>query len=159
NPKRLIGLPVIPVQNPQVASADIYGYARRGAKGFMINSSVPMELSYGDPMFDPIWATAQECGTPLGMHTSSGRFKQPHFNFPRSHRFVGMQVEVQVSIGEMIYGGVFDRFPNLKIVATEFDVGWVAYMVQRNDARNPHLGLKLSPADYIRRNVWFTFQD
>src|SRR5258706_6499626 len=115
NPKRLIGLPVISVLNPGIAADDIRSYAKRGAKGFMMGSSVPIGMSYGDPMFDPIWTAAAECGTPLGMHASTGSFKQPNYNSPYGRNFVGKQPEVGISIAEMIYGGVFDRFPNLKI--------------------------------------------
>jgi predicted TIM-barrel fold metal-dependent hydrolase len=100
-----------------------------------------------------------ECGVPLSMHTTTGRFKMPNYSHPRARTFIGGQGEVQVSLAEMIYGGVFDRFPDLKIVAAEFDIGWVSYTVQRIDALDPRLGLKLSPAEYLRRNVWFTFQN
>jgi predicted TIM-barrel fold metal-dependent hydrolase len=159
DPKRLIGLPVISVLNPEGAAADIRDYARRGAKGFMMASSVPVGMSYGDPQFDPIWAAAVECQTPLGMHTTTGRFKQPNFNYGRARAFIGGQCEVQVSLAEMIFGGVFDRFPDLKIVSSEFDIGWVGYTVQRTDSHNPATGLQMSPADYLRRNVFFTFQN
>ncbi len=159
SPKRLVVLPVISVLNPEGAAADVRAYAKRGAKGFMMGSSVPIGMSYGDAMFDPIWAAAQECGTPLCMHTTTGRFKAPTYHHPRARSIIGGQGEVQTSLAEMIYGGVFDRFPDLKIVCAEFDIGWVGYSVQRMDTNNPSLGLKLSPAEYMRRNVFFTFQN
>lgn len=159
DPKRLIALPVLSVLNPEGAAADIQAYAGRGAKGFMMASSVPAPMTYGDQTFDPIWAAAVECDVPLSMHTTTGRFKAPAYSHPRARTFIGGQGEVQISLAEMIYGGVFDRFPSLKIVSAEFDIGWVSYTVQRIDALDPRLGLQLSPADYMRRNIWFTFQN
>jgi predicted TIM-barrel fold metal-dependent hydrolase len=158
-PKRLIALPVISVLNPECAAQDIRSYAKRGAKGFMIGSSVPIGMTYGDATFDPIWAAAVECGVPLCMHTTTGRFKTPTYHHPRARSVIGTQGEVQTSLAELIYGGVFDRFPDLKIVCAEFDIGWVGYSVQRMDTNNPSLGLKLSPSEYMRRNVFFTFQN
>ena len=59
----------------------------------------------------------------------------------------------------MIYGGVFDRFPRLKIVAAEWDIGWVAHMVGKFKDHDPKTGLQLAPAEYFRRNIWFTFEN
>src|SRR5262249_38996955 len=59
-PNRFYGLPVLSVLNPQTAVEDFWTYARRGVKGFMLGASVPVGMSYGDPMFDPLWQAAQE---------------------------------------------------------------------------------------------------
>lgn len=158
-PKRLIAQPVLSVLDPERAAADIETYAKRGAKGFVIGSSVPVGMTYGDRKFDPLWRAAEECGAPLGMHATSGRWKQADYRYPMADELIGSQAEIQVSLAEMIYGGVFDRFPNLKIVCAEVDAGWVAYSVQRVAAPDPSLGLKLAPAEYLRRNVWFGFQE
>jgi predicted TIM-barrel fold metal-dependent hydrolase len=159
NPRRLIAQPVISVLNPSGAAADIRRYAARGAKGFIMASSVPEGMSYGDTRFDLIWEAAQECNAPLAMHTSTGRWKQPKYGFDQARRFIGPQAEIQVTLAEMIFGGTFDRFPRLKVVSAEFDIGWVGHVAQRFRARDSRLGLELAPADYLERNVWFTFQD
>lgn len=159
NPQRLIGLPVLSVLNVEGAVADLQSYARRGARGFMIGSSVPLGMSYGDATFDPLWAAAQDAGVPLSMHTTTGRWKMPQYHHPGLRAMLGSEAEVQTSLAEMIYGGVFDRFPRLKIVAAEFDIGWVAHVADRVSTLDPKLGLELAPADYLRRNVWYTFQD
>ena len=159
-PNRLIGLPVISVLNPEGAASDLDHYVtKRGAKGFMIGSSVAVGMSYGDPRFDHIWAEAQDLDVPLAMHTTTGKWKRPSVLNPKIRSLGGDYAEVQASLAEMIYGGIFDRFPRLKIVVAEFDIGWVAHMVGTLDAHNPDQGLKMAPADYLRRNVWFTFQD
>ena len=158
DPKRLIALPALSVLNPEGAAADIRKYARRGAKGFMMASSVPNGEDYGDKKFDPIWQAAEECGTPLGMHASTGKFKLQTFGKKYTRNFIGNHIEMQITLGEMIYGGIFDRFPSLKIVSSEFDIGWVGYLVQRTEGFNPALGLKMQVSDYFRRNIYFTFQ-
>jgi predicted TIM-barrel fold metal-dependent hydrolase len=159
SPSRLIAQPVISVLNPRGAAADIRTYARRGMRGFLMASSVPTGTSYGDPKFDPIWEAAQECGVVLAMHTSTGRWKQPSYAFTRARNFIGPQAEIEITLAEMIFGGTFDRFPRLKVLSAEFDIGWVGHVVQRFRAQDARLGLKLSPAEYLERNVYFTFQD
>ena len=157
NPKRLIGLPVLSVLNVEGAVDDLKNYAKRGAKGFMIASSVPVGTSYGDPGFDPLWAAAQEVDVPLCLHTTTGAWKKLKFHHPMvTVRGAG---EIQTSLLEMIYGGVFDRFPRLKIVAAEWDIGWVAHMVGKLKDHDPRTGLKKAPAEYFRKNVWFTFEN
>jgi uncharacterized protein len=159
SPARLIGQPVISVLNPEGAAADIRNYARRGARGFMMASSVPGGVSYGDSQFDPIWAAAQDCDVPLAMHTSTGRWKQATYGYSRARTLIGPQAEIQTTLAEMIYGGIFDRYPRLKVVSAEFDIGWVGHMVQRFRAQDDRLNLRLAPSEYLERNVWFTFQD
>jgi len=159
SPKRLLGMPVLSVLNVEGAVEDLQEYARRGARGFMMGSSVPIGMSYGDATFDPLWAAAQDAGLPLSMHTTTGRWKMPQYHHPGVRAMLGSEAEVQTSLAEMIYGGVFDRFPDLKIVAAEFDIGWVAHASDRVSTLDPKLGLELAPADYLKRNVWYTFQD
>ena len=42
-------------------------------------------------------------------------------------------VEIESSLAQMVLGGVFDRFPKLKIVSAENQVGWVPYFMQSTD--------------------------
>ena len=171
DPKRLIAQPVLSVLNPEGAAADLRTYAARGVKACAIASSVPLGTSYADPKFDPIWAAAHECDMLISMHQNTGGFKHLSSNLdvlgatdPLSGRqnlrqFMGPQLEIIATVSELIYGGVFDRFPSLKIAAGEFDVGWIGHIYQRRLAFTPRLGLELAPSEYLARNFWFTFQD
>ncbi len=168
---RLIAQPVLSVLNPEGAAEDLKMYAARGVKACAIASSVPLGTSYADPKFDPIWAAADECDMLLSMHQNTGGFKHLSNNQdvlgatdPLSGRqnlrqFMGPQMELIVTMSELIYGGVFDRFPKLQIVAGEFDVGWIGHIYQRRLTFTPRLGLKLAPSEYVANNMYFTFQD
>ena len=66
----------------------------------------------------------------------------------------------------MIFGGVFDRHPDLPVVCVEADAGWAAHWMYRADhAVERHrnwLGaatLERRPSEYFRDNVYVTFQD
>jgi predicted TIM-barrel fold metal-dependent hydrolase len=116
-------------------------------------------MTYGDSRFDRLWAAAQDADVPLCLHTTTGAWKKVRFHHPKIRTFVRGEGEIQTSLLEMIYGRVFDRFPALKIVAAEWDIGWVAHMVAKLKDHDPKSGLKLAPAEYFRRNVWFTFEN
>jgi len=73
----------------------------------------------------------------------------------------------QQFLGNLILSGVFDRHPKLKVVCAEFDVGWVANLVQQVDywfgrastydaEKNIN---KHPPSEYFKRNAFFTYQD
>jgi predicted TIM-barrel fold metal-dependent hydrolase len=73
--------------------------------------------------------------------------------------------EVQQSLSSIIFGGVLERFPKLLIVSAENDVGWIPHYMYRLDHAyekfnaimpNP---LPMKPSDYIRRQMYATFQD
>ena len=77
-----------------------------------------------------------------------------------------MVQEVQRSMNSLIFGGVLERFPNLRLVSAESDVGWIPHFMYRLDhgynkywANAGIRKLKMAPSDYIRRQVYATFQD
>ena len=60
-PNRLIGLPVLSILNIEGAVEDLTHYAKQGAKGFMIASSTPIGMNYGEANFDPIVGRCPRC--------------------------------------------------------------------------------------------------
>ena len=68
--------------------------------------------------------------------------------------------------GLFTLGGVFERHPNLKMVCAEADAGWVPHYMYRSDHFFERHGYWMEarqisrlPSEYIRENIWFTFQD
>ena len=66
----------------------------------------------------------------------------------------------------MVLGGVFERHPDLKLVVAESDAGWLPhYMYRMDHAARMNAeggiikGLSKLPSEYIRSNVYATFQD
>ena len=67
----------------------------------------------------------------------------------------------------LVFGGVFERHPKLKIVCVEADAGWVPHYLYRMDHafkrhRNwlaPETELTKMPSEYFRKHIYTTFQD
>ncbi|MGH7931636.1 MAG: amidohydrolase family protein [Candidatus Binataceae bacterium] len=163
NPKRLIGIGLYSLAAlPDIS--EIERCAKLGLKGILILASETSEIPYSDPAFDPLWKAASENGLPVSLHKPliSGMPMTGAMPTPADMQIHVIHV-VEQCITRLVYGGVFERFPKLKIVSAENDVGWIPNWVHRLD----HVFSKVAiskqlprkPSEYVRRNVWATFQD
>ena len=82
------------------------------------------------------------------------------------NNFLGIIRAIQDVVGLMVLGGVFERHPDLKLVVAESDAGWLPhYMYRMDHAARINFeggivtGLSKLPSEYIRSNVYATFQD
>jgi predicted TIM-barrel fold metal-dependent hydrolase len=184
--KRLYPIALISLEDPAAGARELERCAKLGLRGAMIWGSPPREKPYFSPDYDPFWAAAQELGMPLSLHVVTGKREntakarsdgQPQRSMldpgddsrgpaPFLLNAMGAVHSVQKSLQQMIFGGVLDRFPALKVVSAENDSGWVAHFMYRLDhvyekfgVMWDKVGLKLKPSEYVRRNVWVTFQD
>ena len=170
-PQRLIGIGCLPLPDVEASLAELRRAAARGVRGFAIPAHVPPERPYHHPDFDPIWATAQDMGVPLTMHVFTGATWDgglaPHWGLPawsiKGYTFV--HTGAANTTIDLICGGVVERFPRLRFVLSEFEIGWVAHFLQRLDHatyRTPAEAadyLTLKPSEYFRRNFSVTFED
>jgi predicted TIM-barrel fold metal-dependent hydrolase len=163
DPRRLIGIGLYSLAAlPDVT--EVERCAKIGLKGIMILASESNELPYSDERFDPLWRAAADTGLPISLHKPlvSGMPLTPAMPTMADLQIHVIHV-VEQCITRLVYGGVFERFPKLKIVSAENDVGWIPNWVQRLDhvhskIANPQR-LPLKPSEYVKRNVWATFQD
>ena len=174
DPKRLIGLAMLSILNIEHTVADIHEYAGQGFRGVQIPTRIK-DSGYYEPKYEPMWAALEETAMIVNVHTSATQgVARKHYEGPRdidpktqSLGFANKQAPAQQFLGNLILSGVFDRHPKLKIVCAEFDVGWVANLVQQVDywfgrastfdaEKNIN---KLPPSAYFKTNAFFTYQD
>ena len=76
--------------------------------------------------------------------------------------------DVRIALAAMIFGGVFERYPRLKVGAVEFEVAWVPYFLARMDNLYTEQALGVhgrrfkdgaSPSDFFRQNCFVSFQE
>jgi predicted TIM-barrel fold metal-dependent hydrolase len=174
DPKRLIGLALIPILDMKNTVADIHHYAKLGFRGVQIPTRIK-DSGYYEPKYEPMWSALEETGLVVNVHTSVMQgVARTHYEGPRETDprqdpigFARRQTPAQQFIGNMILSGNLDRHPKLKLVCAEFDVGWVANLVQQVDYwfsrestfdsdRNVN---KRPPSEYFKENIYFTYQD
>jgi uncharacterized protein len=163
-PNRLAGIGLYSLSSlPDVS--EIERCAKNGLKGIMIIASNSLDVPYSDERFDPLWRIVSETGMPVSLHKPlvSGMTLTPFMPSPADLQIHCIHV-VEQCITRLVYGGVFERFPRLRIVSAENDVGWFPNWVHRLDhvyskMGNPRPRLPQKPSEYVRRNVLATFQD
>jgi aminocarboxymuconate-semialdehyde decarboxylase len=113
HPTRLLGLGTLPLHVPALAVTELERCVRQlGLKGAAISTMAgPMEL--GDPELRPFWAKAEELGALVFIHPGGNRDRR----FKRYHLWnsVGQAFEEAMAISSLMYDGVLETFPRLKI--------------------------------------------
>jgi predicted TIM-barrel fold metal-dependent hydrolase len=173
-PKQLAGLALISLYDIEEAVRELHRCRQMGLKGAMIWASPPEDRPYSSPLYDPFWAAAQDLHMPLSLHAitgmgpesqatrAMGREIQP---VERYLRAVTGADEVKRTLTVFIFSGVLERFPGLKLVSAENNVGWLPFVIQRWDqahATSRYMQttpLQLRPSEYFHRQVYATFID
>jgi predicted TIM-barrel fold metal-dependent hydrolase len=144
-----------------------------GLRTVQLESYPSGSFSEPSPEDDKFWATVVEMDIPVNVHTQ--------FFFPAGDLGSKLSAEgvaqtkerakkrgIDIAAGSfpiimknMIASGVFERFPDLRLVGSEVQIGWVPYYFERFDEavlRNRHAwNLPLLPSEYFRRNIWVVY--
>src|SRR5262245_3192168 len=167
-PDRHIGLASLPYGNIDQTVAEVYRAARLGFRGIELACSFDME-PLCLPAWGPLWRAVHEVDIPLHMHTALPcPWDYPERFEGRTRRAVLFMIEgiFQVpsarNLGAMIGAGIFDSYPNIRIVFGESGIGWIPYVLRRLDFEYDKafrdLDLALKPSEYWHRHCHATFQ-
>ncbi|HEX2226931.1 MAG TPA: amidohydrolase family protein [Candidatus Binatia bacterium] len=154
--KRLKGMALIPLQSIPDAVSEL----RRAVKelGFVgaVLPAVGLRQPLGDQRYEPVYAAAQELGALLAVHAAPTEgigldaFEKLIEVRTLSHGFGQM-----IQMTSMIFSGVFDHFPELRIAYAEAGCGWVPYLMERLDMEYEHRSTqapecKKLPSEHLR---------
>ncbi|MBO9726393.1 MAG: amidohydrolase [Novosphingobium sp.] len=156
NPDRFIGMGTVPLQNVEMAVEEMKRCVKElDLRGIEISSNVN-GVDFHDARFRPFWAAAEELGILIFLHplgfTHAQRMSEYYFN-----NLIGNPLESTLAIGHLIFGGVLDRHPGVKICVAHgggylpgywgrMDHGWRA----RSDC-SEHC--RHEPSSYLRK-LW-----
>ena len=112
-PKRFVGLGTVPLQHPELAIKELERCMKIGLKGVQIGSHVN-EWNLNAPELFPFFQAAQEMNAAIFVHPwdMMAKEKMTEYWLPW---LVGMPAESSLAICSMIFGGVFERLPKLKV--------------------------------------------
>jgi predicted TIM-barrel fold metal-dependent hydrolase len=171
--KRLKGISMINVDDVQDGVKELERCAKMGFAGAMITVFPPEEWGYDNPRYEPLWAAAQDLEMPLSLHITTVRLR-PNEKFvdliPTSAPSFLTNVDhwVRMSIGHMIFNGVFERYPKLQVGSVEMELSWVPHFLDRMDYNYTQRAIEfapyrfkgdLLPSDFFRSNVFLGFQE
>lgn len=153
--------------DPTKAQAAIQQIVDLGLKTFMLPLSPGKNangkpIDYAGPEMDTFWAAAEEAGLPVNFHigevpASGGRGAFGTF-------FIVQAAPFRRVLGNLIFGGILDRHPRLRIVFAEGGINWVAGALQDAELTyDVHRGmfdpqLRHRPSYYWHNNCYATFQ-
>lgn len=112
-PTRFVGLGTVPMQDPKLAIKELERCMKIGLSGIQIGSHVN-DWNLSEPALFPVFEAAAEMGAAIFVHPwdMMAKDKMERYWLPW---LVGMPAETSLAICSMIFGGVFERLPNLRV--------------------------------------------
>jgi aminocarboxymuconate-semialdehyde decarboxylase len=158
-PDRFAGLGTAPMQEPEMAASELeYAVTKLGLKGVQILTNVQGEEVSSD-RFEPFWAKAEELGAVVMLHplgfTHAERFGEYYFA-----NVIGNPLDTTVALHYIIFSGLLERHPNLKIFAVHGGGFLPAYAGRIDHAwgarRDTHGSLPRPPSEYLKKMYFDT---
>ena len=165
------------LRHPELAQTSLKLALELGVNAIWIGSDAMEGRAPSHIAYDPLWAMLQEAGVPVTLHIGSGQ------NMPSVYMNTGVKRVLEGNIGNiettkpkdlpvvhhsierwltcMIYDGVLERFPQLKVGIIELGANWVPASIMNLDMGVSLLGkfdqnlkkLSLKPSEYFQRQI------
>ncbi|HVN37637.1 MAG TPA: amidohydrolase family protein [Myxococcota bacterium] len=174
---RLISQALIPTTGLDDAVAELERAMKDGHRGAVI-SSFPNGSLWPRPEDDPFWARAQETGFPIAVHigsflksappgaaTSKEKAWSPSLAFVARAAWTKAGGQTLDVACDLLFSGIFQRFPRLRIVLVEANIGWIPTLLEQADDMfrryrwwtGAHKEMSELPSQIFQRNFYATF--
>jgi aminocarboxymuconate-semialdehyde decarboxylase len=161
HPDRFVAMASVALQHPDRAAAQLEdGVKRLGLRGASIGGHVNGEdLSL--PKYDPFWAKAAELGVPVVMHPGGAEniIKEGALRGRGDlGNIIGNPLETTYFLSRLIFDGVFDRFPGLRVCAAHAG-GYLPSYLGRSEAAcvvraSANCANKKKPSEYLKSQIF-----
>lgn len=171
HPNRLLGLASIPSHSADLAAAEIRRVTRRGGiRGFDISGAEEAGMPLYHDDWTDFWRAIDESGLPVHFHTlgprprDTSRYTKLDINRAKAEELAHFQIDRSgLVMRQTILGGIFETYPNIKMVISECGIGWIPFLLERMDQGwidqyRPLLSLKRRPSEYWTTNCYATYQ-
>ena len=172
---RILPMALMPWWNIEHCVAEVERAAEMGLRGVVMCSD-PDSIGLPDLAEEawlPFWEACADKQMPVNFHIGAG---ETSFNMFGRAAWPSMGIRRKLALGSaslfmenarvisnMLYSGVLDRFPTLKIVSVESGIGWIPFMLESIDYEWNETGsqeeynLPMPPSEYFRRQVYGCF--
>lgn len=175
--QRLLPVGYLSLKDPELAVKSLKTALENGIRAVWIGSDAIEGRAPSHIAYDPLWAMMQEAGVPVTLHIGSGR------NITKEYMNTGVERNIAANMSNlettkpkdlpvihhsierwltcMIYDGVLERFPELKVGIIELGANWVPASLMNLDMGVTLLGkfdenlkkLSIKPSEYFQRQV------
>ncbi len=169
------GVAMLNTDDPADAAGELRRTAELGLGAAMIPTDPGEGRSYDQGAYDVLWEAAESLSMPLSFHVASPRIGPGHVAvFATDGRSTGAAAYratqafwMQRSVAAMIFAGVFERFPGLRVGVVEHELSWMPHLLVMLDRtyteysetspyRFAHGKL---PSEFFRTNIYTSFQE
>jgi uncharacterized protein len=173
-PKRLFGVAAVALQDVDGAIAELRRCVKElGFVGVFLRPNPYVEnRKLHDAVYDPFWREAESLDVAVGLHpylmgdmAGAVRGLELRDDYPEDVFFkqvLGNPVDMIAALASFSAGGIFERFPKLRVAFLEANGGWIVPMLERLDHhfeiwRTQVAYLKHRPSELFARNAFISF--
>jgi predicted TIM-barrel fold metal-dependent hydrolase len=177
--KRFHPAPMISILDVDLAIRDMEHFAKKGAKTFHIPTTI-LDSGYYEKKYEPLWAKAVELDLPISVHANSSQGRPMKLHGTKKREFepekfvinsrgagLGGPSTAWEFISNLMFSGVWDRYPSLKVGVAEFKMDDAAHTFEMIDYEMGRLATydperntyKRRPSDYLKDNVFISFEE
>jgi predicted TIM-barrel fold metal-dependent hydrolase len=171
-PERRAGIGQIFLNDVDDAIEDVHWIKEHGLRGGVLISAIAPDIDYVkplyDPVYDPLWKVCEELEVPVNSHGGTGL---PNYGkYPAAALLFITEVSFysQRPFVQLLFSGVFERFPNLKFVMTEQGCSWLVDTLRMLDGFHAQMAfgrigelkfdadnrLPRPPSEYFKQNCY-----
>jgi len=175
-PDRLFGLGMLSMYNVDNAVQELERCAKAGLRGSVIWQVPPPEIPFTSDHYERYWAASQDMNLPVNLHILSGHGYSKSRSFDNVPTVRSSAIEQERSsvneklvqsmdaLYDLIFSGVLERYPRLKVVMVENEIGWIPFLLeqwdyyyQRHGIHREGLPISKPPSEYFHGQVYTTF--
>jgi predicted TIM-barrel fold metal-dependent hydrolase len=164
---RLVGIACIPIYDCGVAVAELERCKKAGLQGALIWQVPHPDLPFKSDHYERFWTAAQEMEMPISLHILTGhnysKNRGPQSTESYRNSVNTKLLEAANGLFDFIFYAILDRYPRLKLVTVENEIGWIPFVLQQWDyyfrrfrKDNPPL-IEEEPSFYFNRQIYATF--
>ena len=167
-PDRLFGVAMLPMQSIDFAIEEMkFAREQLGMRGGFLRPNPYNGKMLHHPDYAPFWAVAQDLDFAIGLHEgSSGGMPTvgvDRFEGRGARHIISHTMEMMLAALSVIWGGVCERYPRIRVGFLESGGGWIAPWLDRMDRHFDDQGfndsgLTTRPSELFQRNCWISFE-
>lgn len=158
DPKRLIGIAVIPHTTPE----EMCKYLEKVQDLKLPGLLLPASTELGNLKYNIFWEAVANLRLPVSFHIHTSYSTCIPNIEPKISSYLSAPREIQNVLFSLIFSGILEKYPNLKIVLSESDIGWVPYVINKMDymfttRQEIPYNIQVLPSIIMERQVYHTW--